>query len=266
MSIRKNCQKITNLICFLQFTVGFSLVFFLLSSFELSGQSDKLSPIKISGIVFESDSLKPLPYAHFQVLDEGRAGLTNSSGRFEVFVISGDTLKFTYVGYKATYYKVQDTLNTGEYVVGVFMSRDTILIREVVVYPRRRDLRQDFMSIKMEPDWEMDNAKRNIKIASYQGINGKQVAWDSDASYKMTSQKRKTAALNEGMVAPDQMVGINFLILIPYALYKLNNPDITNPPEDIYISEGEYKSLLNLYRSQLPELPIEAKDTVEGSK
>lgn len=266
MSFQENCQKITSLICFLQHTVGFFLVFFLLSSFELSGQSDNLTPIMISGIVFENDSLKPLPYAHFQVLGKSRAGLTNSSGRFEVFVISGDTLKFTYVGYKATYYKVQDTLNTGEYVVGVFMSRDTILIQEVVVYPRRRDLRQDFMSIKMEPDLQIDNAKRNIKIASYQGINGKQVPWDSDASYKMTSQKRKMAALNQGMVAPDQMIGINFLLLIPYALYKLNNPDITKPPEDIYISEGEYKSLLNLYRSQLPESSIEVKDTVEVSK
>ncbi len=265
MNSQENSQKTIKLTNNLLHVV-FLIVFFLLSSFELFGQSDKLSPIKISGIVFESDSLKPLPYAHFQVLGESLAGLTNSSGRFEAFVTSGDTLKFTYIGYKATYYKASDSLNTGDYVVGVFMSRDTILIQEVVVYPRRRDLRQDFMSIKMEPDLQLDNAKRNINVSSYQGLKGNQLTWDSDTSYKMVSQQRKMEALNKGMVAPDQMVGINFLALIPYALYKLNNPDVTKPPEDIYISEGEYKKLLNLYQNQLLKSTLEVKDTVKVSK
>ncbi len=261
MSFQKNYLKTIKLTNDLLHVV-FLIVFFLLCSFELSGQVDKYTPIKISGIVFEGDSLNPLPYAHFQVLGESLAGLTNSSGRFEVFVTSGDTLKFTFVGYKASYYKVQDTLNTGEYVVGVFMSRDTILIREVVVYPRRRDLRQDFMSIKAEPDLQRDNAIRNIKISSYQGIHGKQVPWDSDASYKRLSQRRKMEAFNQGMIAPDQMVGLNFLALIPYAIYKLNPPDVKKPPEDIYISEGEYKELIGLYRSQLLKPALEIKDTV----
>ncbi len=261
MSSLENYQKTIKLTNSLKHAV-FLLVIFLLSSFDLSGQSDESPPIKISGIVFESDSLRPLPYAHYQILGKSIAGLTNLSGRFEVFVISGDTLKFTFVGYKPSYYKVQDTLNTGEYVVGVFMSRDTILIREVVVYPRRRDLRQDFMSIKVEPDLQLDNAIRNIKISSYQGINGNQITWDSDASYRRLSQKRKMAAFNQGMIAPDQMVGLNFLALIPYAIYKLNQPDVPKPPDDIYISEGEYKKLLGLYRSQFFKPTLEIKDTV----
>jgi hypothetical protein len=266
MSLWKNYLRITKLLQNLRIAVGFSLVFFTFFSYNLSGQSGESVSIKISGVVFEGDSLIPLPNAHFQVLNENLAGLTNQLGRFELFVLSGDTVKFTYVGYKDTYFEVKDTLITDDYVVGVFMSRDTIQIREVVVYPRRRDLRQDFMSIKADQDLQLDNAKRNINISSYQGINGKQVLWDSDESYKMVSQKRKMDAMNQGMVAPDQMVGISFLVLIPYAIYKLSYPDEKMSPDDIYISESEYEILLNEYKIQLIKRSFAITDSVNLSK
>jgi hypothetical protein len=266
MNLWFNCQRIAKLLHNLQITVGFTLVFFTFFSYNLSGQSGRSASIKISGVVFESDSLIPLPNAHFQVLNENMAGLTNQLGRFEIFVPSGDTLMFTYVGYKDTYFEVKDTLNTGDYVVGVFMSRDTIQIREVVVYPRRRDLRQDFMSIKVDQDLQLDNAKRNIIISSNQGISGKQVLWDSDEAYKMISRKRKMDAMNQGMIAPDQMVGISFLVLIPYAIYKLSHPDEKMSPDDIYISESEYEILLNNYKTQLKKRSFAITDSVNMLK
>lgn len=266
MNLREDSQRTINLSCNHWIIAGLTFAFSFLVSFELSGQSDRQSLVKISGVVFESDSLIPLPNAHFQILHKNIAGMTNPSGRFEVLILSGDTLKFTFVGYKDSYYKVVDTLNVGEYVIGVFLTRDTIQIQEVVVYPRRKDLRQDFLGIKTEQNLQLDNAKRNINISTYQGLNGKQVLWDSDEAYKMAYQKRKMEAENLGMVAPDQMVGINFLVLIPYVLYKLNNPEVTKPPDDIYISETEYENLLNEYKIQLKKKSFTKTDSVNRSK
>ena len=138
----------------------------------------------------------------------------------------------------------------GEYVVGIILYRDTILLKEVVIVPRMKDLRKEFMNIKHTPDPELDNARRNLAILSYQGIAGKGIEWDADESYKRVQMRQEMAALNKGMVAPNEMVAINFLAIIPYMIFMMTREEL-KPPEDVYISDSEYQKLLQNYKNQV---------------
>lgn len=216
----------------------------------VNGQEDAQFPIKISGVVFDSDSLTPLSNVHLRIDSRNIGSITNIQGRFSAFVQSNDTIKFSYVGYKELNFIVSDTLLPGEYVVGIILSRDTILLKEVVIVPRRKDLRKEFMNIKHTPDPELDNAKRNLAILSYQGVAGKGIEWDADESYKRVEMRQEMAAMNMGMVAPTEMVGINFLAIIPYMIFMMNREEL-KPSEDVYISDSEYQILLQNYKNQV---------------
>ena len=228
---------------------SFVFVLFVVS-IPVLGQSDNKFPIKISGIVFDEDSLSPLPNVHLRIENRNVGTVTNLQGRFEAYVKLNDTIKFTYVGYKQVDLVISDTLLPGDYVVGILLSRDTILMKELVIVPRRRDLRNEILNMKVAPDPEFDIAKRNLAISSYQGIVGKGIEWNSDESYKMVKMRQEMAAMNQGLVAPNEMVAINFLAVIPFLIYKMTKEEI-KPPDDVYISENEYELILENYRKNL---------------
>lgn len=224
------------------------LLVLLFPDWLMYGQTIQQYPIKISGVVFDCDSLIPLPNTHYRIDNRYLAGATNMLGRFEVRVNNNDTLKFTYVGYKEFCFVIGDTLHPGEYLVGIMMSKDTILINEVVILPRRRDLRQEFIGIQPEPDPELENARRNLKISTYQGVSGKGVKWDSDLSFEWQTKRMELEALNRGMIPPDQMIAINFLVGIPYLIYVISENEESKISREIFISESEYKNLIENYR------------------
>lgn len=239
----------------------FIFVLFLVS-IPVLGQPDSQFPIKISGVVFDEDSLSPLPNVHLRIENRNVGTVTNLQGRFEAFVQLNDTIKFTYIGYKQVNFVISDTLLPGDYVVGIMLSRDTILMQEVVIVPRRRDLRNEILSMKVAPDPDFDIAKRNLAISSYQGIVGKGIEWDSDESYRMVKMKQEMAALNQGLVAPNEMVAINFLAVIPFLIYKMTKDEI-KPPDDVYISENEYELILQNYRNKLQQKGFMPDTTIQ---
>ena len=212
------------------------------------GQFNVHFPIKIYGVVFERDSLTPLPNVHYRIDSRHIKGLTNTRGQFVCDVTVDDTLKFTFIGYKEAYFVVKDTQLPGEYIVGIILSRDTILLQEVVVIPRKRNLRQDLMSIETPSGQDLENARRNLKISAYQGISGIGVVWDSDKSYELQTMKINQEAMNKGMVPQNQMIAINFLAGIPYMIYLLGKKEDIIRLDDIFITDMEYKKLLESCR------------------
>lgn len=211
------------------------------------GQSTEDLPIKISGVVFSEEGLLPLPNVHFRIESRNIAGLTNMQGRFELHTRHSDTIRFTYIGYKDVFFVVADTLLPGDYVAAIILSRDTILLQEVVVIPRRRNLRQEFINAELAPDPELENAKRNLQISAYLGVTGKGVEWDADMSYQLQARRMEMRAMNLGMVSPNQMIALNFIAVIPYMIYKLNQGEEGFKPPDVFITEAEIDALLENY-------------------
>ena len=219
----------------------------LVLSSALPGQSPKDLPIKISGLVFSEDGLLPLPNVHFRIESRKIAGLTNMQGRFAVNTNHFDTIRFTYIGYKDAFFVVADTMLPGGYVAAIILSRDTILIQEIVILPRRKSLRQEFINAEPVTDPDLENAKRNLQVAAYQGVTGKGIEWDSDMSYDLQARRMEMKAMNLGMVSPDQMIALNFIAVIPYMIYKLNQGEEGFKAPDVFITEAEIDALLENY-------------------
>lgn len=252
-------------------TILTSVILLLLPA-VLMGQSAKDLPVKISGVVFSEEGLMPLPNVHFRIESRKIAGLTNMQGRFEVNTTYSDTIRFTYIGYKDAFFLVADTLLPGDYVAAIILSRDTILIQEVVILPRRKSLRQEFINAEPAPDPALANAQRNLQVSAYQGVTGKGVEFDADMSYQLQTRRMEMRAMNLGMISPDQMIALNFIAVIPYMIYKLNQGDEAIKAPDIFITDAEIDALLENYlkkvysKTCLPAAKASKTDTLPDNR
>ncbi|MEG0795623.1 MAG: hypothetical protein RR397_03810 [Odoribacter sp.] len=91
--------------------------------------------ITLSGVVIHTEDLQTLPnvtcrYGH------QKAMLSDENGRFVLNTFRGDTVRFTYVGLKPFVMIIPDSLIDKEYMVGIFMSPDTLMLSEVLIISR----------------------------------------------------------------------------------------------------------------------------------
>ena len=112
-----------------------SLLFFLLFfCLGVQGQNQGKNDVFVTGIVCDRDSIRPLPEAIFRLGKEVRG--VDKQGRFSLSVQVGDTLRFSHIGYAPTQVVITDSLRENDFLLGVFMVRDTVLLSEVLILPR----------------------------------------------------------------------------------------------------------------------------------
>ncbi len=90
--------------------------------------------VYFSGVVVDAETTQPLVNVNCRWKDV--ITTTDAMGRFAFYTQGGDTIRFSYVGFEPYEVVVPDTLSTGEYILAVFMSSDTIQLPEVVVVHR----------------------------------------------------------------------------------------------------------------------------------
>ena len=121
------------------------LVIGLLGFAGVQGQVlQRVDTIAFSGVVLNERDMSPLPNATCR-LGEGKGTATGEDGRFRIRLERGDTVVFTYVGFRPCTVVVPDTLFGNEYIVGVFMSPDTLQLSEALVMRRWGDASQEDM-------------------------------------------------------------------------------------------------------------------------
>jgi hypothetical protein len=146
----------------------------------LQAQEQKKSDyIQLSGVLVDSDSLKPLPFASVLVKSNTSGAITDYKGFFTVIVKAGDEVKFYALGYKETYYTVPDTVKTSFYSSLHLIKRDTIdlPIVEVRPYPSRDEFKTAFVNLNVQDDFiargieNMERAKvRALMYNNYEAI------------------------------------------------------------------------------------------------
>lgn len=211
-------------------------------------------PILFHGVLLDADTRQPLAGAHYQV--SGRTeGATDSRGMFSFYARHHDTVTFTSVGYREYRMTVQDTLHAKEYVTGIYLSSDTLMIPAVVVMPRIGNLRVEIMSEKPETSQEIINASNNLKISAYQGLTSAAKLGDPASNYEVLRQQQRIAAYEKGQIASGQMLVLSPLTLIPLIyILAVGLPEDPEPPVP-YISAREMESLRALHDSLIYRAP-----------
>ena len=177
---------------------------------EVSGQlsSQKKNKIFITGAVYDSQTKQPLTNARLSV-QKSENLTTQSSGKFSLFGLPGDTISYNNLGYKELRVIIPDTLKELEYLMGVFMPKDTFLIPEVVIFPRVENYPSIVSEVNVDEKM-INQAQKNVNKAVFQGLTQPVTKYDADLNAKKTMRSYEMKAQNNGLlVTPENSVGMS---------------------------------------------------------
>lgn len=168
----------------------------------------KKSRIFITGAVYDSETKEPLSNARFSV-HKSENYATYSNGRFSLFGNPGDTISYRYIGYKEMKVVIPDTLRQLEYLMGVFMPKDTILIPEIIIFPRI-DVYPSIINKVEITEQMMNQAQKNVNKAAEEGLTRSVRQYDASLNTGKTLRGYEISAQHKGLlVTPENSVGIS---------------------------------------------------------
>jgi hypothetical protein len=155
------------------------LAFFsLVLSASIFGQGQDKSVI-FSGKVVSDRTSDFLANAYVFNPQSGRGTLTDDFGNFELYVYPGDSLVFTYVGYKKKYYLVPRTNEQMQSAI-IHMAEQVTMLAEVKVYPYNTEeaFKKAFLEMKLENEAGRKALEKNLEqsklnvLALQAGLSG----------------------------------------------------------------------------------------------
>lgn len=178
-----------------------SILFLLLIHGVSKGQGNSprdKSLIQFSGVVVSADSLQPIPFTNVIIRNARRGTITDFYGFFSFVAMKGDTLDFQYVGFKTNSFIIPDSLIEQHYSIIQVLVRDTINLKEAVVYPwpTKDEFKRAFVELKLSDD-DLKRAQRNFELAAMKEIQN-QVIYDGGLNYQMAVQQRQTQLYSQG--------------------------------------------------------------------
>ncbi len=143
------------------------LFLFLSVGMHLLAQDPPKKPdlVQFSGVVV-TDSLQPVPFTNILVKNTYRGTMSDVYGYFSFVAQEGDTILFSAVGFIRSQYIVPTDLEENKYSMIHVMSRDTVQLKEIAVYPwpSKEQFRDAFLNLRL-PDDDYQLAMRNLSPA-----------------------------------------------------------------------------------------------------
>lgn len=183
-----------------------------LLSLGLNAQNKRDSNlIQFSGILLSADSLFPVPFANISVLGKPYGTYSSLEGYFSFVARKGDTIAFSHVEFKTSYYTIPDTLKGFKYSIVKVMNQDTFYMpgHQVMPMPNRATFDYAFVT-KDIPDDDLERAKNNLEL---EAMKERAFKMDNDASEAYRAVLR--SQMQKSYYAGGQIPPMN--ILNPFA-------------------------------------------------
>ena len=189
----------------------FSL-FFILAAFCFYGQAPttpaktKKKLIQLSGVIVESDSLKPLPFTSIIVKGTNHGTVSDYYGFFTIVAQPGDELTFVSIAYKDASYLIPDTLSASNYSIIQVMRKDTFELPEANIYPwpSKDEFKRAFLKLDV-PHNDYDRAQKNMADADMREL-AKGISMDAQGNYSYAMQQRYTKLYYAGQYPPNNLL------------------------------------------------------------
>ncbi len=199
----------------MKFTLGILLCFqmFFCYSQEKRIATDS-SLIQLSGVVISGESLDPLAYTTIFDKTQRRGVIADYYGYFSMVAVPGDTLLFSFFGYKNSTYIVPDTLTEKRYSIIHMIEKDTLNLPEVVVYPwpSREDFARAFVDMRPYDD-ALRRAQRELSGESLAFVAAR-LEGDASLSYGASQQLAATKLYTQNQLPANNLFN-------PYSWAKL---------------------------------------------
>ncbi|MFM8595570.1 MAG: hypothetical protein ACKOBN_00585 [Flavobacteriales bacterium] len=187
------------------------VLLFLLGTFIAQAQEKPL--IQLSGVVVTEDAFE-LPYTTVYNKTLHKGLISDAYGFFSIVCNTGDTILFSRKGYSTSPFVVPDSLNENRYSIIHMLTRDTLEIPEIRVYPwpNKEAFAQYFVNMNPYED-DIRRAQRELSGESLAFVAARLDADPSLAFGTMTKQQN-TKIYTNGQLPQNNLLN-------PYAWSKL---------------------------------------------
>jgi hypothetical protein len=140
-----------------------SLLFLTIFFNQLDAQAPARKVIQFSGVVVSGDSLQPVPYTNIMTKGTYRGTVSDFYGFYSFVAQENDTVEFSSLGYKKSYYVIPTNLPESRYSIIQVLNRDTFELATTVIYawPTREQIYEYFLTAPV-PDDDVERARKNL--------------------------------------------------------------------------------------------------------
>jgi len=219
------------------------LILFILTAIvfspEVRAQGEQKAII-FTGIVVAGKSTERLPGAYIYLPKAGRGTLSSNgyhAGYFSIPVFPGDSIVFSYVGYKTQYHIIPRNYNAETYSAIIAMQESVTMLAEVRVYPyaTEEEFKKAFLALKLPDQADRDALARSTDI-DYINRMAAQMPNNAQTNYRYTMDQQlfgRESAANKGFAT-------TFPFLNPFAWGRF-----IKSVQDGDLKKKEYRKDLN---------------------
>ncbi len=178
--------------------------FLFLSYFAFSQNKNEF--IQFSGVVVDGDDLQPIPFTNILIKNTYRGTTSDYYGFFSIVAKAGDTIEFSFVGFKNAVYVIPDTLEDARYSLIQMLFSDTVMLKETVIYPwpTKEQFKEAFLNLRV-PDDDMDRAMKNLSYAAMRE-HYDAMPMDGSMNYKHQMQQHQSRLYYAGQYPPNNLL------------------------------------------------------------
>lgn len=184
------------------------LILFLFISFDSAFAQEEDEPrlIQFSGVIVEGDSLRPVPYVSIIIKNSHRGTVSDFFGYFSFVAKENDIIEFSSIGYKKAYFTIPDSLSINRYSLIQVLRKDTILLKETVVYPwpTKEQFKEAFLKLEI-PDDDLSRAQRNLEREEMK-LRAEKVPMDGLMNQKYYQQQYASRLYYAGQLPPNNLL------------------------------------------------------------
>ncbi len=162
--------------------------------------------VQFSGVVVESDSLRPVAYTKIMIKNKKRGTICDYFGFYSFVAEPNDTIEFSHVGFKDALFIIPDSLTTNKYSLILVLRADTTLLPETVIYPwpSHTTFKKAFLEAKI-PENDYDRAAKNLEQQNMQ-MQYENMPMDGSMNYKSTMQQTYSKLYYAGQFPPNNLL------------------------------------------------------------
>ncbi len=228
------------------FLIIFLAIFFIYTLSVAQVQSS--DSLHITGVVLEQDSLNTLPYSRFKL--DSETFISDEQGQFSFWAKQGEIVRFSHMGFKDTYIQINDSLQHRNYMLGVFLTRDTFQISEVIVMPRYENLSLQAKTMPLIITPDAAYATNNVRVSTHQALTQTPTKMDAEMNQRMVLQEKTWGTIYKTQIPPDKTLGITSENTAQMRLFLPQNEQKIKEISLMPLNRNELDLILRIYEER----------------
>jgi hypothetical protein len=184
----------------------FFLLLILISSAAYCQDKNEPKLVQFSGVIVEGDSLKPVPFVSILIKGSNRGTISDFFGYFSFVAKENDVIEFSTMGYRKAVFTIPDSLSTSRYSLIQVLRKDTILLKETVIYPwpTKEQFKEAFLNLNI-PDDDLERARKNLEREDMK-LRAERVPMDGAMNQKYYQQQYNSRLYYAGQLPPNNLL------------------------------------------------------------